>query len=55
MRKSKIILEGIIMFGAPGTGKGTYGKLIQRDFNLIKLSPGDIIRNNLKTENPTAL
>lgn len=26
--KSKDILEGFILFGAPGAGKGTYGKLL---------------------------
>ena len=26
--KSKDVLKGFILFGAPGAGKGTYGKLL---------------------------
>lgn len=37
-------INGILLFGAPGAGKGTYGNLIKQDWNLQKLSPGDIIR-----------
>ena len=49
--KHKDVLKGFILFGAPGAGKGTYGKLIQKDFNLLKLCPGDIIRQLLKKQN----
>ena len=37
----------VIMFGVPGVGKGTYGKLLAKDFNFLQLSPGDIIRKNI--------
>ena len=41
-------IKGLILFGVPGAGKGTYGSLIKKDWNLIKLSPGDLIRNIMK-------
>lgn len=42
----------IIMLGAPGTGKGTIGKILSEDMNLTHISTGDIFREqiNKKTE-----
>jgi adenylate kinase len=37
-------MKRLILFGAPGSGKGTMGDLIQRDFNYTKISTGDILR-----------
>ena len=34
----------VLLFGAPGVGKGTYGKRIARDFNLEIFSTGDHFR-----------
>ena len=34
----------IIMLGAPGTGKGTIGKILSADMNLTHISTGDILR-----------
>lgn len=39
----------MILFGAPGVGKGTFGALLQKDWGYAKLTPGDIIRNLLKS------
>ena len=33
-----------MLFGAPGVGKGTYGKLIQREFGFPTFSMGDYFR-----------
>ena len=38
----------IVFFGPPGSGKGTQAKLISREFNILHLSTGDILRNKLK-------
>ncbi|MEI6613578.1 MAG: nucleoside monophosphate kinase [Chrysiogenales bacterium] len=38
-------MKRLILFGAPGSGKGTMGDLIQRDFHLLKISTGDILRS----------
>lgn len=42
----------IIMLGAPGTGKGTIGKILSEDMELTHISTGDIFREqiNKKTE-----
>lgn len=31
----------IIIFGAPGSGKGTYTKMLTKDFGLCHISTGD--------------
>lgn len=36
------------MFGAPGAGKGTQSELIEKRYNLIHLSTGDILRAEIK-------
>ena len=33
------------MFGAPGVGKGTYGKLIKKEFGFPTFSMGDYFRH----------
>jgi adenylate kinase len=38
----------LLLFGAPGVGKGTYAKLLQRDLGLLHISTGDEIRRILK-------
>lgn len=42
----------IIMLGAPGTGKGTIGKILSQDLGLIHISTGDMFREQIskKTE-----
>ena len=38
----------IILFGAPGAGKGTQADNILKNFNLHKVSTGDLLRNEIK-------
>lgn len=42
----------IVMLGAPGTGKGTIGKILSKDMGLTHISTGDIFREQIgkKTE-----
>ena len=38
----------IILLGAPGSGKGTQSVLINKNFGLIQLSTGEMIRENIE-------
>ena len=40
----------IIIFGAPGSGKGTQSDLIKQNYNLAHISTGDVLRNEIKNE-----
>ncbi len=40
----------IVMLGAPGTGKGTIGKILSQDMNLKHLSTGDIFREQISNQ-----
>lgn len=41
----------IVLFGPPGSGKGTQSKFLEKTFNLKQLSTGDMFRYNLKNKN----
>ena len=38
----------IVLFGPPGAGKGTQANNIVKNFNLYKISTGDLLRNEIK-------
>ena len=40
----------IIIFGAPGSGKGTQSDLIKKNYNLAHISTGDVLRQEMKNE-----
>lgn len=40
-------MKNIIIFGAPGAGKGTQAKKIQEKYGIIHLSTGDIFRKEI--------
>ena len=45
----------IILFGPPGAGKGTQPDNLVKDFNLQKVSTGDLLRNEIKINSPLGL
>ncbi len=40
-------MKRIILFGAPGSGKGTQAEKIEEEFGYIKISTGDLIREEV--------
>ena len=38
----------IVLFGPPGAGKGTQANYIADEFNLSKISTGDLLRKEIK-------
>jgi adenylate kinase len=45
----------IIIFGPPGAGKGTQSDFIVKNFDLFKLSTGDLLREEIAKETPLGL
>ncbi len=44
----KNIMINFILFGPPGSGKGTYSKKIVEDLGLIHISTGDLLRSEIE-------
>ena len=44
----RVRMPNIILFGAPGVGKGTYGSILEKDLKFKRVSTGDQIRALLK-------
>jgi len=42
----------LILFGPPGSGKGTQAVKLAQEFNLYHISTGDLFRSELKNETP---
>jgi adenylate kinase len=40
----------LVLLGAPGVGKGTQAKLINKKFNIPHISTGDILRNEVQEQ-----
>ena len=45
----------LIFFGPPGAGKGTQAKFVSKELNIVHLSTGDVLRDQLKRENKLSL
>ena len=45
----------LILFGPPGSGKGTQAAKLAGAFNLLHISTGDLFRSELKQETPLGL
>ncbi|MEZ5053723.1 MAG: adenylate kinase [Chitinophagales bacterium] len=45
----------LILFGPPGSGKGTQAVKIAEAFNLYHISTGDLFRNEISNETPLGL
>jgi adenylate kinase len=45
----------LILFGPPGSGKGTQAEKLAEHFNLLHISTGDLFRSEMKNETPLGL
>lgn len=50
MFTQKGFLMHLILFGAPGVGKGTQAKLINQEFNIPQISTGDMLREAVRKQ-----
>ena len=42
----------LILFGPPGSGKGTQADMLVKKYDLLHISTGDLFRYNLKNNTP---
>ncbi len=45
----------LILFGPPGSGKGTQAESLVKKYNLLHISTGDLFRYNIKNSTPLGL
>ena len=45
-----LFMLNIVIFGAPGSGKGTQSELIIKEYGLDHISTGDVLRSEMKNE-----
>ena len=41
-------MKNIVIFGAPGSGKGTQSDLLIKKYGFEHISTGDVLRNEIK-------
>ena len=46
----RVKMKNLVIFGAPGSGKGTQSDLIIKKYGLEHISTGDVLRNEIKNE-----
>jgi adenylate kinase len=45
----------LILFGKPGSGKGTQAEFVKRKYDLVHISTGDLFRNNISNNTDLGL
>jgi adenylate kinase len=52
---SHVIMFNLILFGPPGSGKGTQSQKIIEHYGLIHLSTGDLLRREIAAKTPLGM
>ena len=47
-QEKRVVMKNIVIFGAPGSGKGTQSDLMIEHYGLGHISTGDVLRNEIK-------
>mgnify|MGYP002852064644 CR=1 FL=1 len=47
-QEKHIIMKNIVIFGAPGSGKGTQSEMLIKHYGLQHISTGDVLRSEIK-------
>jgi adenylate kinase len=55
VKKRKLNMLNIVLFGPPGAGKGTQSKKLIEKYGLIHLSTGDLLRSEISQGTPLGL
>ncbi|MBT7575340.1 MAG: adenylate kinase [Flavobacteriaceae bacterium] len=50
-----ITMINLILFGKPGSGKGTQAEFVKNKYDLIHISTGDLFRNNISNNTELGL
>ena len=45
----------LLIMGAPGTGKGTMSNIITKEFEVVHVSTGDMLRASIANGSPVGL
>src|SRR5699024_8476012 len=52
LKSKKLFMLNLILFGPPGSGKGTQSQLIIEKYGLQHISTGDLLRREIKAGGP---
>ena len=47
-QEQRVVMKNIVIFGAPGSGKGTQSDLLIKNYGLGHISTGDVLREEIK-------
>lgn len=52
LRVNRVKFMRLVIFGPPGSGKGTYASLLQKRLGIPHISTGDLVREEIRNKTP---